>query len=80
MGEGDELCGQEESFRTWAKKVFKVALKASRGIQMLGCMSLFHIYAFLSLFASLGNYTNVLIRTFFKIVLGLVKSQVDLVA
>uniref|UniRef100_A0A8B9R6Y5 Nitric oxide synthase n=1 Tax=Astyanax mexicanus TaxID=7994 RepID=A0A8B9R6Y5_ASTMX len=24
MGEGDELCGQEESFRTWAKKVFKV--------------------------------------------------------
>uniref|UniRef100_A0A672RH02 Nitric oxide synthase n=1 Tax=Sinocyclocheilus grahami TaxID=75366 RepID=A0A672RH02_SINGR len=23
MGEGDELCGQEESFRTWAKKVFK---------------------------------------------------------
>lgn len=26
MGEGDELCGQEESFRTWAKKVFKVSL------------------------------------------------------
>uniref|UniRef100_A0A672IEB6 Nitric oxide synthase n=1 Tax=Salarias fasciatus TaxID=181472 RepID=A0A672IEB6_SALFA len=25
MGEGDELCGQEESFRTWAKKVFKKA-------------------------------------------------------
>lgn len=25
MGEGDELCGQEESFRTWAKKVFKVS-------------------------------------------------------
>uniref|UniRef100_A0A6Q2XU80 Nitric oxide synthase n=1 Tax=Esox lucius TaxID=8010 RepID=A0A6Q2XU80_ESOLU len=24
MGEGDELCGQEESFRNWAKKVFKV--------------------------------------------------------
>ena len=24
MGEGDELCGQEESFRTWAKRVFKV--------------------------------------------------------
>uniref|UniRef100_A0AAR2LUL5 Nitric oxide synthase n=1 Tax=Pygocentrus nattereri TaxID=42514 RepID=A0AAR2LUL5_PYGNA len=24
MGEGDELCGQEESFRTWAKKVFKL--------------------------------------------------------
>ncbi|XP_045152640.1 nitric oxide synthase, brain [Echinops telfairi] len=23
MGEGDELCGQEEAFRTWAKKVFK---------------------------------------------------------
>lgn len=26
MGEGDELCGQEESFRTWAKKVFKVMI------------------------------------------------------
>lgn len=26
MGEGDELCGQEESFRTWAKKVFKVCM------------------------------------------------------
>ncbi|XP_072921558.1 nitric oxide synthase 1 isoform X1 [Hemitrygon akajei] len=25
MGEGDELCGQEESFRTWAKRVFKAA-------------------------------------------------------
>ncbi|XP_062874328.1 nitric oxide synthase, brain [Trichomycterus rosablanca] len=25
MGEGDELCGQEEAFRTWAKKVFKAA-------------------------------------------------------
>ncbi|XP_041078618.1 nitric oxide synthase, brain-like [Polyodon spathula] len=25
MGEGDELCGQEESFRIWAKKVFKAA-------------------------------------------------------
>ncbi|OCU02124.1 nitric oxide synthase 1 L homeolog isoform X1 [Xenopus laevis] len=25
MGEGDELCGQEESFRTWAKKVFQAA-------------------------------------------------------
>ncbi|XP_016362919.1 nitric oxide synthase 1 [Sinocyclocheilus anshuiensis] len=25
MGEGDELCGQEESFKTWAKKVFKAA-------------------------------------------------------
>lgn len=25
MGEGDELCGQEEAFRTWAKKVFKVS-------------------------------------------------------
>lgn len=36
MGEGDELCGQEESFRTWAKKVFKVtcfpcAPRRSRG-------------------------------------------------
>uniref|UniRef100_A0A671R3Q4 nitric-oxide synthase (NADPH) n=1 Tax=Sinocyclocheilus anshuiensis TaxID=1608454 RepID=A0A671R3Q4_9TELE len=26
MGEGDELCGQEESFKTWAKKVFKHVL------------------------------------------------------
>uniref|UniRef100_H3C394 Nitric oxide synthase n=1 Tax=Tetraodon nigroviridis TaxID=99883 RepID=H3C394_TETNG len=25
MGEGDELCGQQEAFRTWAKKVFKAA-------------------------------------------------------
>lgn len=24
MGEGDELCGQEESFKVWAKDVFKV--------------------------------------------------------
>ncbi|KAH0627743.1 hypothetical protein JD844_003884 [Phrynosoma platyrhinos] len=27
IGEGDELCGQEESFRTWAKGVFKTELK-----------------------------------------------------
>ncbi|XP_029443835.1 nitric oxide synthase, endothelial isoform X1 [Rhinatrema bivittatum] len=25
MGEGDELCGQEEAFRVWAKNVFKAA-------------------------------------------------------
>ncbi|MGH0145570.1 UNVERIFIED_CONTAM: hypothetical protein FKN15_018663 [Acipenser sinensis] len=25
MGEGDELCGQEESFRTWARDIFRVA-------------------------------------------------------
>ena len=24
MGEGDELCGQEESFKRWAKGIFKV--------------------------------------------------------
>ena len=24
MGEGDELCAQEESFRTWARLVFQV--------------------------------------------------------
>lgn len=24
MGEGDELCGQEESFKVWAKDVFQV--------------------------------------------------------
>ena len=24
MGEGDELCGQEESFRNWTKEIFKV--------------------------------------------------------
>lgn len=29
MGEGDELCGQEESFRTWAKKVFKVGFTSA---------------------------------------------------
>lgn len=29
MGEGDELCGQEEAFRTWAKKVFKVGFISS---------------------------------------------------
>uniref|UniRef100_A0A8B9SWB9 Nitric oxide synthase n=1 Tax=Anas platyrhynchos TaxID=8839 RepID=A0A8B9SWB9_ANAPL len=31
MGEGDELCGQEESFRTWAKKVFKRAMSSAWG-------------------------------------------------
>lgn len=25
MGEGDELCAQEESFRTWARLVFQVS-------------------------------------------------------
>lgn len=29
MREGDELCGQEEAFRTWAKKVFKVTTCAA---------------------------------------------------
>ena len=24
MGEGDELCGQEEAFKDWAKAVFQV--------------------------------------------------------
>ena len=24
LGTGDELCGQEQSFQTWAKAVFKV--------------------------------------------------------
>ena len=24
IGEGDELCGQEESFRNWAQDIFKV--------------------------------------------------------
>lgn len=24
VGKGDELCGQEESFKIWAKNVFKV--------------------------------------------------------
>ena len=28
MMEGDELCGQEESFRIWAKEVFKVTIKS----------------------------------------------------
>lgn len=24
MGEGDELCGQEEAFKNWAKNIFQV--------------------------------------------------------
>ena len=32
MGEGDELCGQEESFRTWAKNVFKVSASHTGGV------------------------------------------------
>lgn len=24
IGEGDELCGQEEAFKTWAKKIYQV--------------------------------------------------------
>uniref|UniRef100_G3PM77 Nitric oxide synthase n=1 Tax=Gasterosteus aculeatus aculeatus TaxID=481459 RepID=G3PM77_GASAC len=35
MGEGDELCGQEESFRTWAKKVFKVCFLGSGPLGLL---------------------------------------------
>lgn len=27
LGTGDELCGQEESFKNWAKNVFKVSFK-----------------------------------------------------
>uniref|UniRef100_A0A8C1TUX9 nitric-oxide synthase (NADPH) n=1 Tax=Cyprinus carpio TaxID=7962 RepID=A0A8C1TUX9_CYPCA len=42
MGEGDELCGQEESFRTWAKKVFKVLPLESSGLQSL--LSLYSIH------------------------------------
>ena len=26
LGEGDELCGQESSFRTWASSTFKVLI------------------------------------------------------
>ena len=33
MGEGDELCGQEESFKAWAKDVFKV--KRWRNVSLL---------------------------------------------
>jgi len=29
IGEGDELCGQEESFNIWAKEVFQVNGKHS---------------------------------------------------
>uniref|UniRef100_A0A674BS48 nitric-oxide synthase (NADPH) n=1 Tax=Salmo trutta TaxID=8032 RepID=A0A674BS48_SALTR len=32
MGEGDELCGQEESFRNWAKKVFKFSRRGDWGV------------------------------------------------
>uniref|UniRef100_A0A674ILK7 Nitric oxide synthase n=1 Tax=Terrapene triunguis TaxID=2587831 RepID=A0A674ILK7_9SAUR len=38
MGEGDELCGQEESFRTWAKKVFKVVCFLRLWEGGLGCL------------------------------------------
>lgn len=31
MGEGDELCGQEEAFKVWAKAVFQV-----NGIEGIG--------------------------------------------
>ena len=26
LGEGDELCGQEQAFNTWAEEVFKVSM------------------------------------------------------
>lgn len=35
MGEGDELCGQEEAFRTWAKKVFKVLTFNERAVDII---------------------------------------------
>lgn len=44
IGEGDELCGQEESFRTWAKQVFKVWLKFINTIK-LNCLQLDGLYA-----------------------------------
>ena len=31
VGEGDEICGQEESFRNWAQEVFKVRNTARSG-------------------------------------------------
>lgn len=37
MGEGDELCGQEEAFRTWAKKVFKVSFMCA-DVQFVRCV------------------------------------------
>jgi sulfite reductase alpha subunit-like flavoprotein len=40
MGEGDELCGQEEGFRNWARDVFKV--KHAFAKQMLE-----HVYLYL---------------------------------
>lgn len=35
MGEGDELCGQEESFKVWAKDAFKVKKKKERIIKLI---------------------------------------------
>lgn len=32
LAEGDELCGQEESFRQWAKTVFEVKYERSKYI------------------------------------------------
>lgn len=45
MGEGDELCGQQEAFRTWAKKVFKVGLMCA-DVQFIRCVCLcLHVWA-----------------------------------
>uniref|UniRef100_A0A2K5C5V2 Nitric oxide synthase n=1 Tax=Aotus nancymaae TaxID=37293 RepID=A0A2K5C5V2_AOTNA len=35
MREGDELCGQEEAFRTWAKKVFKVIMDVQGEVMLV---------------------------------------------
>uniref|UniRef100_A0A670KIF4 Nitric oxide synthase n=1 Tax=Podarcis muralis TaxID=64176 RepID=A0A670KIF4_PODMU len=45
MGEGDELCGQEESFRTWAMDVFKVATFLPAPLPNLEKQSLKHLPA-----------------------------------
>lgn len=55
MGEGDELCGQEESFRTWAKKVFKVCFLGSDSLGLVSaywrvCFAHYYYLSFLLFF------------------------------
>uniref|UniRef100_A0A669PX34 Nitric oxide synthase n=1 Tax=Phasianus colchicus TaxID=9054 RepID=A0A669PX34_PHACC len=52
MGEGDELCGQEESFRTWAKKVFKVTCLPGAPVRLRCSAVSLH-----GLFSSAGLYS-----------------------
>lgn len=37
--EGDELCGQEESFRKWAEQVFQVVCTCARDLSRVCCVT-----------------------------------------